>query len=175
MLLDIDESFNEKLEELAVSENHLGQIHSLVFMLKTIFIYLIYAIFCLWYQRHKMNDKMSLFEPFILLYVGFLLLEINVYICYRFAMYFTIYFIIYLSETFVELTKSDRLYSGTLYFRAFVVILPFVFLVGQRQVSRSYLYYPYSSVLERRVDNYREQRGMDARGRFWHMPNDNEY
>lgn len=118
-----------------------------------------------------------MFVPFILFYIGFLMLEINVYISYRFALYYTIYFILYMSETFVGLLMPVklRITKNNMYLRAIVVILPFILIVGQHKVSRYFLYYPYSSVIERSVDVYREQRGMDARGVFWHMPNKNEY
>lgn len=177
MFLELDESIGEKLEDLSESENHLGQIHSLMFMLKTIFVYLIYAIICLYYQRQRKNDKILLFEPFMIFYIGFLLLEINIYICYRFALYYTIYFVLFMSDTFVGLSKQMRVKSrnGKMYLRAIVVVLPFIFIVGQHKVSRYFLYYPYASVIERSVDNYREQRGIMARGYSWHMPNRDEY
>ena len=177
MLLEIDESIDDKLEHLSNSENHLGQLHSLAFMLKTIFIYLIYACICLWYQIRIKNEKLLVFVPFIVFYIGFLLLEINVYISYRFVLYYTIYFILFMSETFVGLSKQIKLKTtkNKMYLRAFVVVLPFILIVGQHKVSKYFLYYPYSSVIERSVDVYREQRGMDTRGVYWHMPNKNEY
>ena len=82
-----------------------------------------------------------------------------------------------MSETFVGLSKQIKLKTtkNKMYLRAFVVVLPFILIVGQHKVSKYFLYYPYSSVIERSVDVYREQRGMDTRGVYWHMPNKNEY
>lgn len=177
MLVEWDESIGERLEDLSESERYIRQIHGLMFLLKTIFIFLIYAIICLWYQKQKRNKKLLIFEAYMVFYIVFLLLEVNVYICYRFAMYYTIYFILFMSDTFVELSKQMKIYfqKSNMYLRAIVIVLPFILLVGQHKVSRYFLYYPYSSVIERSVDSYREQRGIMARGNSWHLPNRNEY
>ena len=133
MLLEIDESIDDKLEHLSNSENHLGQLHSLAFMLKTIFIYLIYACICLWYQIRIKNEKLLVFVPFIVFYIGFLLLEINVYISYRFVLYYTIYFILFMSETFVGLSKQIKVLKE--HNISFIVLARYMQVISENMIE----------------------------------------
>lgn len=175
MLFEFDESIADKTEALASDESGIGQVHSQVYMLKTIYIYIFYAFITLWYLKKKQLSKLLIFEPYLLFYIGFYVISINVFIAYRFSMYYTIYLVLAISEMIVDAyNKGFNFSKGVSYARSIVIVLPFILLVGQQLVSKSFLYYPYSSVVTRKVDKYREQRGMEARPN-WRLPNDKEY
>ena len=175
MLFELEDSISDKAEDLAESERYLGQEHSQVFMLKSIYIYIVYGCICLWYMKRHTMSKVLQFEPFVIFYVGFYVLAVNVYISYRFSMYYAIYLVLIISEMFVDVIKNTpKLFLGLSYIRSFAIVLPFVLLVGQHLVSKSFRYYPYSSVINRTVDKYREQRGKKARPN-WPVASEKEY
>ena len=175
MLLEFDESIADKTQALASDESSIGQVHSQVYMLKTIYIYILYAFIILWYLKKKTLSKLLTFEPFLIFYIGFYVIAINVFIAYRFSMCYAIYLVLAISEIFVDaFNKGVNFSKGVSYARSLVIVLPFILLVGQQRMSRSFRYYPYSSVITRKVDKEREQRGMEARLN-WRIANKNEY
>ena len=99
------------------------------------------------------------FESFVIIYLCFIVLELNVYISYRFALYYTVYFILMLSESFVEFASlgQNSKYRTKVFFKSLLIVLPFLILLGYRSYQRAWVYSPYSSVIERNIDITREQ------------------
>lgn len=175
LMFELDESIGDKAEYLASSEKYLGQEHSHIYMLKTVYIYIIYAVISLWYLKRNTISILLKFEPYLMFYIGFHIITINVFVAYRFSMYYTIYLVLFVSEVFVDTyNKRFMISKGLSFAKSLIIVMPFIFLVGQQLVSKSFRYYPYSSVITRKVDQYREQRGIVARPN-WRMPNKNEY
>ena len=71
--------------------------------------------------------------------------------------YYSIYFVIFLSEAFGTWTlQSDKLTKLLAYVRTFVFFVPFFFLYNYFFVIHLECIYPYSSVIDRTVNDQRE-------------------
>ena len=73
-------------------------------------------------------------------------------------MYYTVYFILMLSETFVEFASFGResKYKTKVFLKSLFIVLPFLFLLGYRGYLKAWVFTPYSSVIERTINQTRE-------------------
>ena len=141
-LFDFDEDLYNRMESVATSDRYSSRISNFNYAIVNILPYFIYALFSLYaIKRFKPN------------------LELNVYISYRFALYYTVYFILMLSESFVEFASlgQNSKYRTKVFFKSLLIVLPFLILLGYRSYQRAWVYSPYSSVIERNIDITREQ------------------
>ena len=177
-LFDIaDDAIAAKAENVANSDRYSSQTGNTNFLIVKIFPFLLYSLFTLLYlKRYRSSSALLKFEPYIIMYLGCLILEINVYICYRFAMYYIIYFLFYISDAFVEIAiqGQKKLSVPLAVTRSFMIILPFVFLIEFGFYKRWWVYNPYSSVIERRIDKTRENNRHEIHP-YGPSANKNEY
>lgn len=158
-LFDFDEDIYDKVESVATSDRYSSRTSNFNYAIVNILPYFFYAVFSLYaLKRHKPNTTTLRYEPFVMLCLCFIVLEMNVYIAYRFAMYFFIFFIMMLSETFVEFAGFGRKSrnKSQMFVKSFLIILPFLILFGYRSYQRAWVHTPYSSVIEREIDQTRE-------------------
>ena len=168
MLFEFDETLSEKTEHLANNEHTISQDHSLIYLIMSVYVYIVYALISFFYIRKNVDSELLKLEPFLLLFVLFYVVAINSFIFYRFSMYYMIYLILYIAEFFINLIKRrNRVSFGVAYFKSFAILLPFIVLVSSSWIVKGYRYYPYSSVIERSVDKAREMRrqAIHANGR----------
>ena len=87
----------------------------------------------------------------------------NVYIAYRFALYYSVYFIIFLSETYVEFASLGRnsKYKTKVFSKSLLLVLPFLLLLGYVTYQRAWIFNPYSTVIEREIDQTREKNRLE--------------
>lgn len=157
---DFDEDLYDKMENVATSDRYSSRTSNFNYAIVNILPYFIYALLSLFIiKRFKSNSNLLKFESFVIIYLCFIVLEMNVYITYRFALYYTIYFILLLSESFVEFASLGRnsKYRTKVFLKSFLIVLPFLILLGYRSYQRVWVYSPYSSVIERNIDITREQ------------------
>lgn len=158
----------EKAEHYLNSEKYGDQTHNLKFMAVTHFPYIIYSIASLLYlKKYDKDNPLLKLEPFLLLGVIFLVMQLNLQIAYRFVDYFRIYFILFFSELFLNIFKRDYpLSKGVVFARTFIIFIPLFFMIGFIDYRHRVRYIPYSSVIERKIDKKREQRFMETQDRI---------
>lgn len=165
MMLDVvSEVGAEKAEQYLNSDTFGDQTKNLKFMAVMYFPYIIYSIASLLYlKKYDKGNPLLRLEPFLLFGVIFVVMELNLYIAYRFVDYFKTYFILFFSELLLSLIKQRgcRLSRGVVFVRAFIIFIPFFFMVGFSRYRQMKRFYPYSSVIERKIDKTREQDFME--------------
>ena len=168
MLDAVSEVGAEKAEQYLNSDKYGDQTHNLTYMAIYFFPYIIYGIASLLYFKKYDNNNLILrFEPFLLFGVVFIVIQMNLQIAYRFVDYYRVYFILFFSELFLSLLKRDfRLSRGVVFARTFIIFIPIFFMFGIEKYARRGQYYPYSSVIERKIDKYREQIFMKTQDRI---------
>lgn len=165
MMLDVvSEVGAEKAEYYLNSDKFGDQTKNLKFMAVMYFPYIIYSIASLLYlKKYDKENPLLRLEPFLLFGVIFVVMELNLYIAYRFVDYFKVYFILFFSELLISFIKQrgSRLSSGVVFARTFIIFIPLFFMIGFTNYRRSDRFYPYSSVIDRKIDKTREQDYME--------------
>ena len=167
MLEMLDEDIADRADTYVNSDKFGGQIHSSLYILVLIVPWLFYGIVSLWYsKRHGASTQLLQLEPFIILGAIFMVAQMNMHIAYRFVDYFRIYYIIFFAELFVNMMNCCTvLKKNVLYTRAIIIFIPLFLMVGANYYRRYKSYYPYSSVIERKIDTKREARYMRTQDR----------
>ena len=158
-LFDFDEDLYDRMENVATSDSYSSRTSNFNYAIVNILPYFIYALLSLFIiKRFKSNSNLLKFESFVIIYLCYIVLEMNVYIAYRFAVYYMIYFILMLSETFVEFESLGRnsKYKTKIFVKSLLIVLPLLFILGYRSYQKSWIFTPYSSVIERNIDRTRE-------------------
>lgn len=169
MLDAVNEVGAEKAEHYLNSDKYGVQTKNLKFMAVMYFPYIIYSIASLLYiKKYDKENPLLRYEPFLLFGVIFIVMQLNLLIAYRFVDYFRIYFIMFFSELFISLIKQcvSRLSRGVAFARTFIISIPFFFMIGFTDYIRLFRFYPYSSVIERKIDKNREQKYMETQDRI---------
>lgn len=158
-IFDFDDDLYDKVENVATLDKYSSRVSNFNFAIANILPYFLYALLSLYaIKRFKPNSNLLKYESFVMIYLCFLVLELNVYIAYRFAVYYSIYFILMISETFVEfagLGRNSR-YRTKMFSKSLLLVLPFLLILGYVTYQRAWIYNPYSSVIERKIDRTRE-------------------
>ena len=158
-LLDMDDAIADKAEGYANSDKYGGQAGNLNFKILKIFPFMFCGILSLLYLKHFYPNRPLLrLEPFIMICIIFSIIQLNLQIAYRYVDYYLIYIALFGAETFVSLIRQCRMSKSVAYVRAFVLFLPFFFLVTYYRfyVQGRDRYFPYTSVVERTVIEKRE-------------------
>ena len=168
MLDAVSEVGAEKAEQYLNSDKYGDQTHNLTYMVVYFFPYIIYGIVSIIYlKKYDKGNPLLKLEPFLLFGVIFIVMQMNLQIAYRFVDYFRIYFILFFSELFLSLLKRKCCLSrGVVLARAFIIFIPLFFMFGIEKYARRVQYFPYSSVIERKIDKNREQRFMLTQDRI---------
>lgn len=173
-ILEFDDMISSKAEHYVSGS---GEKRSLYYVLIEVWVYVLYSIISLLYvKRYYPNNKILIFEPFLLLGIATLLLQANVRFFYRYTHFFSIYLIFFLSTLYVKIMRSGNNYSYMFsWLRTSIVFSPLMFAIFMhyRGGDNYTQYYPYSSIFERKVDRHRENR--INRNLFRGLPYTNEY
>lgn len=182
MFLLGNDALATKLWRYSESEKYGTQAGNINFFLVQIFPILFYTIFStLFVKRNSPNNKLLELEPFVLIGILFIFVRMNLEIAYRYIDFFKVYFVLFLSESFILLAKSLRTYAKILaLLRSYIIYIPFflVFIVYYYMLTEEYSlrYTPYSTIIDREVSREREMMYQSLNAiRFYPMPNDNEY
>ena len=150
-------------------------IRSILFSNIPYFIYSAFAI--LFLKRIRNNMELLNLQPFLVLGLIFVVMSIPVPVFYRFVHFYAIYFVLFFTYLFIELIKGSKGITTSLaVMRTCVLFIPF-FLLAVRNIRSPFVsnadaglssksaqqyynyqkYYPYSSVIERSLDEEREK------------------
>jgi hypothetical protein len=121
---------------------------------------LFYSLFSFYYVKVKgHNTELIRLEPYLMIGLVFCVLQINMYIFYRYFHLYIIYLIFFFAQAFVDYIHNTKNVSiPLLYIRNMLIIVPLLFLMLWPYVGKYYRYYPYSSVIERKLDRTREMK-----------------
>lgn len=153
-----DESIDNRINVYLDNERYLDQKGNIFYFIVRIIPVLLYALVSLKFLKSRNgNHKLLQLEPFLFIGLVFLMMQMSMQIFYRLVHFYSIYFVLFFSETFIFLIREkSRGQRGFAYVKSFVLFLPFILstLYGYR--DKYVRYYPYSSVIERSVDRDRE-------------------
>ena len=154
---EMDDNLYDKASDVVNNEKLGGQTHNLNYLIVNVFSYVFYTIASFMFvKRHDCESNLLKFEPFLVFFVLFYIISINMNIAYRFSMYYGIYLIFFMSQLFMLFAKSRLLSSGVALMRSVLIVLPLVILVLYSRKNGMIHFYPYSSVIEKRIDHTRE-------------------
>ncbi len=175
-LLEVNDEIGDKAAGYAESDQFGAAKGGLGFFLFSKLPYLVYPILSLLYvKKHNPNSPILKLEPFIMLGVIFVIIRLNFEIAYRYASYFMVHFLIFYSEFFMGIVRrAKRVDKSVASLKAVICFFPFFFLVGFAKYVQLDTFYPYSSVIERKIDRKREMRYKHA-NKVRPVANKNEY
>lgn len=175
MLLEMDGDIQDKLETYANSDTY-GSMHNINYFIVNMLPFFAYSIFAVNYISKKDSNKRLLrLEPFLVIWLIFMILKLNVFIFYRYVQFYNIYFILYFVQLFYSCVESaNKLDLRLSITRGFCIILPILIYLSLYNVGRLPMYYPYTSVFNRTINKERE---LEFSGvtHFIPYPNPNEY
>lgn len=158
-LLDfVDDSISGKINRYAGDEHFSSQEGNINFYIVKIFPTLFYGIYCLYIVREKsLNKELLSLEPFVLIGLVFLIIQMNVHVFYRFVHFYSIYFVLFFSEVFVTSgQKNKKISKNFSYVKRMFIFLPFLLLTLYSYKNKYIAYHPYSSIIEKRIERDRE-------------------
>lgn len=157
-LMEFSDGVSNKLDNYLDSD-FMTQVHNMNFFIAKFFPLLIYPIISLLYLKQKCREShIHRLEPFLMLGLIFQVMQFNIHISYRFVYVFLPYFMIYMVQFFIDYSKNSLEIKASLaYVRTFIVVLPFFVSVAFFHPLTYTSFSPYSSVIERSVDEAREK------------------
>jgi len=141
------------------------------------FLPLIFPLIAYKYLKgYGKNKELIRLEPFLVLAILYFILGTRLVIMYRYNNFYTIYFILFISQAYVDYIRYDRKKYVVLIAIPLFVFYIWTTYVGYNGESDRYnKFYPYSSIIEKSVDSEREYvYSMHFRGRLI-PPNKDEY
>lgn len=111
----------------------------------------------LFLKRKQKDNPILIMEPFMVVWLLFLMVQCGFRLTYRYVEYFNVYIFFLFAELFVNMI-GNKLSKGIAYLRSVIVFMPF-FLASSYGLTKSeiyYKYYPYSSVISRTINKERE-------------------
>lgn len=141
-----------------MSSGYGQQNHNLKYMIVMYIPDIFYSILSLYYIKKKDSQNPLLkLEPLLLLGVMFVFMRLNLSIAYRYVDYYRVYFVLFASELLISLLKRngsvDRAVTCA---RTFIIFVPLFFQIGFTKYLHRVKYFPYSSVIDRKIDKERE-------------------
>lgn len=141
------------------------------------FLPLIFPLIAYKYLKgYGKNKELIRLEPFLVLAMLYFILGTRLVIMYRYNNFYTIYFILFISQAYVDYIRYDRKKYVVLIAIPLFVFYIWTTYVGYNGESDRYKkFYPYSSIIEKSVDSEREYvYSMHILGRLI-PPNKDEY
>ena len=178
LLFELNDSVSDKLSEYANSDiffKHNITVREIIFSNVPYFIYSVFAIFYI--KRIRNNMELLRLQPFLVLGLMCVVMSIPIPLFYRYIHFYAIYFVLFFTYLFIEVIKGSKGITTSLaVMRTCVLFIPF-FLLAVRNIRSPFIsnadaglssesaqkyynyqkYYPYSSVIERSLDEERER------------------
>lgn len=119
---------------------------------------LIFELLSIIYVKKRTKIDISNIEPFLMLGMASILIQITVELFYRYVFYFSFYFIILFSYIAQYIVSNNRKFSrGVLFAKFFMFFLPLLICIHANRFFQLPRFVPYSSILEMKVDKAREK------------------
>lgn len=122
---------------------------------------LIFEILSIIYVKKRTKIDISNIEPFLMLGMASILVQVNVELFYRYTFYFSFYFILLFSYIAQYFERNNRKLSiGLLFVKVFIFFLPLLICIHANRFFQLIRYVPYSSILKMDVNKARENSYM---------------
>ena len=110
------------------------------------------------YVKKRTKLDISNIEPFLMLGMASILIQITVELFYRYVFYFSFYFIILFSYIAQYIVNNNRILSrGLLFAKVLMFFLPLLICIHANRFFQLTRYVPYYSIWEMKVDKAREK------------------
>lgn len=156
------QALGDKVNYYTTSDDYSKQTGNINFVIVKIFPNLVFSLFSLFFLKSYSPHALIGKEPFVMLGIICIVLQMNIQICYRFVDYFRIYFVLIYAEVFVGLVNLYRQKLTYAYLVSLLVFLPYFTLISYSWYITSYAIYPYTSVFNRTINSDREKMYMNA-------------
>lgn len=154
------DNLTDRAMHYSSSEEYGEQNSNANYFIFKIILPLFYVFICLLLLRYKdKHNHLFKMESLIIIGVAFYLLQVHMKIAYRYVDYYSMYFVLLFSETYVSLIKNNlRCSKMVLFLRSTLLFLPYFLLYFNsfRKENGSQWYYPYSSIIEKSIELHRE-------------------
>lgn len=161
MFFDYDEFIAQKADNYSNSDMFFDRGNkNLYYYVVNILPIALYPLIAFYYlkRRNKNLDMMRL-EPYLL--IGFIMvgISVSVIIFYRYVNFYKAIFILFLSQFIVDYLKNNKAYNWLLsYLSIFIFFSLFIWNLQIDYSRRFDKFYPYSSVIERKVYKSKEKK-----------------
>ena len=160
-MLEFSETMSNKAEGYFSSDDLTEQLGNVFYFIVNIVPFLLYSTVSLLYVKHRKKDIQLLkLEQLLMIAILFLIIQMQIYMFYRFVNFYAIYIILFSSYFLINIARNNRRLShGVSYFRSLTVASILIFAIIYpyfREVTFGRRYYPYSSVIGKSVDKKRE-------------------
>ena len=177
LLMDLDGNVTDKAVGYLNNDRYMTN-HNILYYLIDLGIYIYYSVISFLFIKYRKDASgLMKLQPFVVLGLVFVLLKDRTEIFYRFVDYYKIYFIFYFVELFIGYIKCSETYSKAVSaLKMIIVFIPLLYVVMMRYANNGYVrYYPYSSVIERSINQDREHEYKRIRTDISLLINRNEY
>jgi hypothetical protein len=157
-LFEDNEDISNKMTGYFESDTYGSQGGNMNFFIVHIFPNIVYSVIALLYLKYR-SAKQSIMrlEPFLMLGLLFLFVQMSLQVAYRYVDYYRMYFVLFMAEAFgIWVKNSNCLTRGVAFARTHFFFIPYFVLVNWIYIVHYEWIYPYSSVLERNLDHHRE-------------------
>lgn len=180
MLFGFDDYIQEKMEGYASSDRFFAILgKNFKFYIANFLILIVYVFLSFKYvKKYDNSSRILKFEPYLVLGLFFVVMNSAIAIFYRFTNYYSIYFVLFIAQVFVDIAKRER-YRFT-YIKSLLLFFPFFFYVaftyiGLGDSDRYHKFYPYSSIIDMKIDKEREKTYSNHMYDQIYPPHSNEY
>ena len=176
-LLAFSDVISTKAEGYLNHDELSGQQGNVFYFIINIVPFLLYSILSILYVKIKKKDvAMIEMEPLVMIAMAFLVIQMSIYMFYRFVNFYAIYVILYSSYYLVDISKNNAKISSGVKFIVSLGVGSYLMLAMIypyfREPSFGRRFYPYSSVIEKSINRERELIYSEMDGERMHP---NEY
>lgn len=160
VITDIDEVVDNKIGYYLADESYTEGKLNIFGYIGNAFILIYPMIYLNYIKNHDRSSLLIDLEPYVLLYVLFSILSLQIPLVYRFVRFYSIYNILFVTSFILNLLHKQSILSrGLQSLRTLVIMLPFIYctMKGYSDVTTYARYYPYASVLDMETNDQRER------------------
>ena len=166
MLFGFDDFVEGKVQSYTESDRFFAHEQTgVLFYMFRIVPLILYPLVAFWFVKRKnMAQDMLKLEPYLL--IGFFMVCIyaSIIIFYRYINFYVPIFILFVSQAVVDITKAQPIIStGVSVFRTFLLCSLFflnIYVVNKDRIDK---FYPYSSIIDRKVYESKEKKFSEDR------------
>ena len=176
LLMSIEGDLTNKASSYLDTDRYFEE-HNIFFYLFNIGIFMIYSIWAyVVIRKEKKSGGVAQLQPFIIIGLLFIIMQNNFGIFYRYVSFYKIYFIFFFAEfIIIKIKNSGILSTGIKILRVFILCIPLLYSMISRYKDMYMRYYPYSSIIDKSIDQERETEYKKLRSDFPLLINENEY
>lgn len=176
LFFDFNDMVSEKATNYTESDVYFEQNISVKEIIIWKMPYVLFSFIAFWYLRMKkisddiQEGSLIRLQPYLLIGLVFVLFSIPMPICYRFIRFYIIYFILFFVQFLIGMVRyRSKISISVALIRSFIFFLPMLHIISSIYLDSIYestnyskyfcyeKYYPYSSVIERGINERREK------------------